>query len=153
MNEHDLLEAFQCVDPEFLEEAAARVQSAPPKKTTRQVAASLLEKKDDDMSDNKLWQGLMGAAAMIAVCSIMAVGVATVMPNSEMTATQPVDSAVTEISADMTDTEAAEEAETTTETTDLQPPRMSLWRRHCRRRRKNRLYPRRFWRIKRIGMR
>lgn len=129
MNVHDLLEAFQCVDSEFLEEAAARAQSAPPK-TVRQIAASLLEKKEDNMSNNKLWQGLMGAAAMVAVFSIMAAGVAAVKPDSGMAAKQPEDSVLTDMSesAEMTDTadttaaDSAEEAETTTETTGLQLP-------------------------------
>lgn len=117
MNAHDLLEAFQAVDAQFLEETAVREQRVS-QKTLRQNAAVMWEKKEANMRHNKLWQGLMGAAAVIAVFSIAAAGVAAIRPNSDMVADQPEETDTT----GLTDTTASDETETTTETTDLQLP-------------------------------
>lgn len=118
MNAHDLLAAFQAVDPAFLDEAAAREHGIP-KQTVRQSAASIWEKKEVNMSNNKLWQGLMGAAAAVAVFSIAAAGFAAVKPNSNLVADHPAESAGTDA---LTDPAAFDETETTTKTTDLQLP-------------------------------
>jgi len=93
MNEHDLLNAFQNVDPAFLEECeqmkAAAEQTAQQKQSPEAVRAIT-------MKQNTLWNRLTGAAAVIAVFSIAAAGFAAIRPNRGAVANQPAETAMTE---------------------------------------------------------